>query len=289
MPAEMVVALQCGPAFTADEYNDLVARAVTRLDHDLECGLLGPSASAYGERLLATVGPSARQAVAALDPRLTARRPTTPWAGGDDHEWDTGRQSLKEILDGDDETGDTIEARVDDVLTPSGFGLRVLAVAHLRARLTELQEQLRLITPEVTAQRTPVSRCYDDGGPRVIELCDLWRARILADRADQAAAAQLRQYFETEQTLFDEWERSRRDAAAPLLDHILRVAATLRRALQLLLDADLPDRAHPALRAVFEQIDFDVHALTAQVSEQVDAARLALADVEVGVEEAIGR
>jgi tetratricopeptide (TPR) repeat protein len=272
-PSELVAALQCSAACTQTERADLVLRGARRLRQDAESGLLGPDPRQYATRLLELAGPTGGKARELLGEDLMAE-PASEWSGPAEREWDRVRDKLDDVIAETEVSEEPVATRVAEVLGPTSFGVRLLAAAHLRSRLAALHEMVRTTTPSVPTQRIPVARCYDDESPRVIHLCDRWRSRILGEDAD---GAQLREFFERERELFDEWEGHRRNDAAPTLHRIRRTAAALCQALEVLPDLEPRHRAHPVLSTVIDAIEVDTEALRAAVSDQAVAAGL-LAD-----------
>lgn len=276
--SEMTVALQCAQSFAESDSRALAVRAARRIAQDAAAGVLGPYPQTYADRLIETVEQNVRQAVGqvreALGPELLKPMSIEPWAGESADGWSAMKERIDALLSvpTEGEPGD-ISAQLDELCATASFGLRLLMVTRLRERLASLQRELRAVTPTLPAAQVPVGNWYDIvEGERSIMLCYLWRSRILG--ADDAVeGADLDDFFTEEQRLTDEWERLRREAAAPVLERIAFAADALRYALTKLLDADLRDTPHPILRALFSEIQLDVDRLTAQAADQAVAAR----------------
>jgi hypothetical protein len=135
--------------------------------------------------------------------------------------------------------------------------------------------------PQLPPHRIPIARWYDlVEGPRVMDLRELWRARL---RGGKRAAADLQEFYATERALTEAWERQRRTAAAPALRRVAAAADLLSHALDLLLAAARRPVAHPLARELYRQIEGDINALAAEAADQAAAARATLADPSADV------
>jgi hypothetical protein len=280
---EMAVALQCLPWCTEEERADLALRAGRRLTLDAEAGRLGPFPWAYGQRLRNVLYQYAPPLVAQvddiLDPRLTDAAREVSWSGKPTIAWPAVEEDLTDLLSADDATD--VGASIAELLDEASFGLRLKAVSHLRDILAQAQTRSRYVVPQVPPHRIPIARWYDlVEGPRVMDLRELWRARL---RGGQRAAADLHEFYATERALTEAWERQRRTAAAPELRRVAAAADLLSQALNLLLAAARRPVAHPVTRELYSQIEEDITTLTQDAAEQAAAARAALADPVVDV------
>ena len=272
--SEMTVALQCAPWCTEDERTDLAGRAARQLARDEAAGVLGPYPEVFIDRLITTVSqfaPSnAVQVRRHLNTGLTRSARTRAWSGDAADEWPAAMKRIDELLGSDEETAATeLTAHLDELSASGSFGLRLLAVKHLRGKLATLQQEIRDVLPTVPAPQIPVERWYDDlEGPRVIGLCDVWRFRILG-----AEDTDLREFLAREQQLAEVWEQRRGLEGAPIRRRIARTADALEQALTTLLDADQRTSAHPILRGLFAAIQRDVERLVREAAEQAATAR----------------
>jgi tetratricopeptide (TPR) repeat protein len=276
--SEMAVALQCAPWCTENERADLALRAGRRLTLDTEAGRLGRYPWAYGERLddaLSDHAPSMLKRVQdILDPRLTATAPTVSWSGESAMAWPAVQDALDPLLDADE--GTDVSGQLDALCDGMSFGLRLMTVIHLRGIVVGLQKDVREVTPQLPAHRIPINRWYDVvEGPRVMELRELWRSRMLGD---ERAAVDLRTFHATEQDLTQAWEQRRSADGAPILRRIVAATDALCRVLGNLLDASGPAVPHPVLRELFGHMAQEVATLTTDAVEQAAAARRMLDD-----------
>lgn len=281
--SEMAVALQCVPWCTEEERADLALRAGRRLTLDAEAGRLGPFPWAYGQRLRNVLyeyaPPLLAQVDDILDPRLTAAAREVGWSGKPTIAWPAVEKDLTDLLSADNWVD--VGASMAELFEEASFGLRLRAVSYLRDILAEAQKRSRYVMPQLPPHRIPIARWYDlVEGPRVMELRELWRARL---RGGKRAAADLHEFYATERALTEAWERQRRTAAAPALRRVAAAADLLSHALDLLLAAARRPVAHPVTRELYAQIEGDINALAADAADQAAAARAALADPSADV------
>jgi len=271
-PREVVVALQCARGCTPAERAALVGRAVRRLNEDVAAGRLEPYPATYGRRLVETlhavVPEQAAELSLMLDPRLTESMWEVPWQGEQAGSWATVRTSLRALVTADDEPGDTWIAELPRT---GSFGLQLLVIGHLRNELDRAEAAARQAAPDLPAQQIPVAKAVDNGdGPRTIELCLLWRARLTGDGRN---TDELRQFFATEQELGERWEAERAEAGAGHLRRVVRVGRMLEVALSALGAAHPGAEPHPVLGPVLAAVEQDVRDLLASTRERVRIAR----------------
>jgi hypothetical protein len=277
--SEMVVVLQCGPGLTEEERASLAHRAAVRLNKDRRSGALGKYPATYASRLLAAVRAVDEPLYAAiaesLDPALLNANFGTVWPGRLDDDWPTVRGRIDEAAA---DASDDARPRLDEWLGVTGgapsFGLRFMVTSHLRTQLGALIDEARRVLPTLPAERVPIAKSADRGdGVRTIQLCDLWRMRLTAPPAEaDRSAARLREFFDAEQQMLDEWEAGRRSASMPTLSRVVRVGQALEESLTRLIGPDQRAHCHPVLRALFEKLDADTRSLRAEAAEQVGSA-----------------
>ncbi|MFE2280617.1 hypothetical protein ACFXAE_26015 [Streptomyces sp. NPDC059454] len=283
---EMIVVLRCRRWLTDQEVDDLVHRAVRRLNLDHRSGELGEFGRQYGERLLTVCedsAPLSERISQDLDSALVDPLPGTPWPGRSDDDWEAIRDRIDKMVHFEhDERALDITACLGSADPAQSFGLRFAICDHLRERMHQLLAELRRDAPALPAEETPISKRRDPGvGTRTIQLCDLWRARLTAAPGDDEAQAvsALQVFLDTEQALLRQWESRRRQTSAPKLRRTLRVAEALRDFLDTLLGSSEREHAHPVLRSLFRHIDRDVAAFSTDVAERIEELRRELADV----------
>jgi tetratricopeptide (TPR) repeat protein len=277
---EMAVVLQCGPWLSEEERAGLARRAAARLGQDRRSGALGAYPATYASRLLNAVpdvdAPLSQAIRQHLDPAFLPSYYGAAWPGRTDDNWPAIRDRIDEaIVDSDTDAPADLDAWPGLTGVPSSFGLRVMVTAHLRSRLETLIDEARQVLPTIPAEQIPIAKSADGGdGIRTIQLCDLWRLRLTSppSGADRSAA-RLRQFFDTEQKLLDEWEERRRSASGPILRQVVRVGQALEESLTALVGPEQRAHRHPVLSALFDQIELDVRSLRAETAEQVRSAR----------------
>ncbi|MEU1260369.1 hypothetical protein ACWHLZ_15895 [Streptomyces chartreusis] len=283
---EVIVVLQCRQWLADREIDDLVNRAVHRLNLDHRSGKLGEFGRQYGERLLTVLedsAPLSERVSRELDSALVDPLPETAWPGRSDDDWAAVRERIDSAVDIEQDGRPLdVTACLGSADRARSFGLRFAVCDHLRERMHELLAELRRAAPELPAEETPVYKRHDSGGgSRTIQLCDLWRARLTAapgDEEEQAVSA-LQAFFDMEQALLRQWESRRRETSAPKLRRTLRVAEALRESLGTLLGSSERGHAHPVLRSLYRHIDLDVAAFSAEVAERIREIRRELAAV----------
>jgi transcriptional regulator with XRE-family HTH domain/tetratricopeptide (TPR) repeat protein len=282
---EMTAVLQCGPWLTTEERDRLVARAKHRLLLDHRSGALGAHVETYRNRLVETLAAFDRPLADRVADELADPTPDAATDAGrpgpTDGTWPSIRDRLDQALDDDaGETPVALDAFLGTADPAGSFGLRLALCGHLRGRLVDLLDTLRGVAASVPADETPVSKADDRGdGPRTIELCDLWRAHIMRPDGNggQTTQARLSAFLDTEQTLLERWERSRREASMPTLRQIARVADALAASLGTLVGTAERDQVHPVLSAIFEHVRLDAASLVEQAAEEARLARRELA------------
>ncbi|WP_190092999.1 hypothetical protein [Streptomyces melanogenes] len=282
---EMIVVLQCRQWLTDREVDDLVHRAVRRLNLDHRSGELGEFGRLYGERLLNVFedsAPLSERISRVLDSALVAPLPGTAWLGQSNDDWETIRKRIDRAVDFEhDNQALDVTACLGSADLAQSFGLRFAVCGHLRERMHALLAELRRDAPVLPAEETPVSKRDPGVNSRTIQLCDLWRARLTAapGNDEERAVSALQEFFDTEQALLRQWESHRRQTSAPKLRRTLRVAEALRDSLDKLLGSPEREHAHPVLRSLFRHIDRDVAGFSTEVTERIEELRGDLADV----------
>jgi tetratricopeptide (TPR) repeat protein len=288
---EMTAALQCGPWLTAAERSDLARRAVDHLGADQASGLLGTYGHFYVERLLATLNEYDqelhRRVQAEIDTAIRPQ-PSTEWSGEGAGAWNAIRDRLTDYEDDQpsvatltaDEEEEPPETTLDAGESDASFGRRLMIILALRERLAELLGMAADTRPSVAPDETPLYESDDVGaGARTIELCDLWRARVVASSGPDVKTADLhlRAFFAGEQELLERWERSIVVAREPILRRIARVGELLLSHLEQPEFGEELVGGHPVLRDVASAIALDLEALAAEAGRELESAREVLA------------
>ncbi len=284
---EMTVVLQCGPWLSEEERAGLAHRAAARLNRARRSGALGGYPATYANRLLAAVRavhtPLSEAVQRSLDPGFLANFPGSTRPGQSEDDWPAFRDRIDAAMADSDEDAPT---HLDEWLGATGadlsFGFRVMVTAHLRTHLEALIDGARQVRPTLPAERAPIAKSADGGaGFRTIQLCDLWRLRLTAPPGEaDRSAAQLREFFDTERKLTDEWEAGRRSVSRPTLRQVVRVGRVLEESLTTLVGPGQRTHRHPVLRALFEKVDLDAGSLRAEVAERIRSARRELAQAD---------
>src|SRR5262249_17369883 len=133
-------------------------------------------------------------------------------------------------------------------------------------------------------ESTPISKSDPRvGSPRIIELCDLWRAQLTdadpahhsgpTSRLEQSEA--LQEFFATEAEIQQRWESERRQAGAPIWQSIEQVVSALEGALSRLQTPENLEGGNPVIAALFQAVAVDVRDLQGDL---VEYRRRALAE-----------
>ena len=281
---EMAVVLQCGPWLGDEERTDLAHRAAARLNHDRQSGALGRYPATYANRLLDAVRavhvPLSEEVRQRLDPGFLADPPQTTWPGRTDDDWPTFQARIDAaVADSDEDAPAQLDAFLGVPGSALSFGFRVMVTARLRTQVEALIDEARQALPALPAERTPIARSAEGGaGFRTIQLCDLWRLRLAGPAGEGGpSAVRLREFFDAERELTDEWEAERRSASRPALRQVVRTGRALEESLTTLVGPEQRAYRHPVLRSLFEKVDLDVRSLRAEAAEQVRSARRELA------------
>lgn len=282
-PVEYVAALQCAAWLSGDERADLAHAAASQLDFEYRSGTLGGHPVHFADRLVATISAVdprlAAEIQGALAPPLREESPAREWPGAKEGDWPSVSGRIDDLLTADDDAA--LAAIVED--SSLRLGLLLAVVDRFRRLLDALIDEARTVRPTVPPENTPISK-YDPrlDGPRTIELCDLWRARLAdPERTDEPTVA-LEEFYAQEAEIEGLWEDERRVAGGDTARRIARVLDLLEAALGWLAAAANPEHVNPVIAGMFRCILTDSETLLGEVAERRARTQLDLAPVADG-------
>ncbi|HRI50326.1 MAG TPA: hypothetical protein PLW65_09095, partial [Pseudomonadota bacterium] len=281
-PLEYDLALQCGACLDPLEREALWLRAQAGLARDLAAGRFAECKEAVnkrlrwhgqmlkvelinsGDRLAELVKLMSESAEDAENRRLDEDSPWVAWRSSLNNAEEVGslRRQLAELgerLGGGSERGRWL--------------LDCVALGALLGRLRVLLDGTRRIRPSDVQGDSPL-RKNDSFEPtlRLRRLSRLWRRRIGSGSASESAAlvAEIRQFEQEEERLFEEWQRARglaMGALLPTMRQIAEFAATLAGRVRERAPADQP---WPSLLPISEHVLRDMDRLLAEVTDQME-------------------
>lgn len=285
--AEMTAVLRCGQWLSEEERARQAHRAATRLNQDARSGVLGPYPGVYATRLLTAVGLGDNQLGLLirenLDRSVIADFPGRAWPGrtSSSDDWVNIQNRIDRAASGTDPSALTsLGDWLRGAWAGATFGFRVTVIAQLRAYVERFVDEARRAAPTLPEERTPIVKSVDGGaGVRTVELCDMWRMRLSESPGDAARGAdQLREFFDSERALLEEWESDSRRARQPALGRVLGLCELIQEALASLIGPQERAQRHPVLRALFDRVELDLAALASEIAEQSLAASGELAE-----------
>lgn len=273
-PIETVVVLGCRGVLSTSETWEVAEAGARRLIEDHAVGALGPRPSLFAGRLLDAVSDGLRRRLAPqLQDALVDEIPDVPTRPSQSQQLvDEFASDLVDL-----ETL-TTEADLRQLVGTESLGARLVLAARLRSILADLDVQAQRLVPDLEATQLPVAK--DDGrgdSPRVVELCDRWRARLTAPGA--AEEKRLLAFLSEEKLLLEHWEQARAEQRRPTLLSIIQVSIALGQLLELPLPSEPSTEVNPMRRALYECIAADFNALAKEAHERHRATLVELTPV----------